>query len=227
MSTGSPSPPAPRSGPGEPRADARRNRARILDAARSAFAEDGIAIPLDEIARRAGVGPGTVYRHFPSKDALFASVIIDQVESLIAAARASDTTEDAGEAFYTFFAEMVERLSINKALFEAIEAGGEVPLSGRPQLHADFATSLAVVLERAQAAGSVRADIDAADTIALAVGAIAMERQRDAAGRMVTLVSDVFRPRPAARPVTRQPVRPVPPRGRAARRSDGPDTDGG
>ena len=53
------------------RADARRNREAVLDAARTAFAAEGLSVPLDEIARRAGVGPGTLYRHFPTKEALF------------------------------------------------------------------------------------------------------------------------------------------------------------
>ena len=61
------------------RADARRNRARVLEAARAVFAEEGLAVPLDEIAARAGVGAGTVYRHFPTKEALFEAVVTDRI----------------------------------------------------------------------------------------------------------------------------------------------------
>src|ERR1700749_2405710 len=81
------------------RADARRNRSRVLDAARGAFASDGLAIPLDEIARRAGVGPGTVYRHYPTKDALFAAVVADRLERLTEQARQLQATLDPGQAF--------------------------------------------------------------------------------------------------------------------------------
>src|SRR5207247_2339027 len=75
------------------RADARRNRDKVLHAAREAFAESGYGVPLDEIAGRAGVGPGTVYRHFPAKEALFQAVITARVEDLIgdAPARAGAT----------------------------------------------------------------------------------------------------------------------------------------
>ena len=64
------------------RADARRNRERILAAATAAFAADGLSVPLDEIARRAGVGPGTLYRHFPAKEALWEAVLHSRLERL-------------------------------------------------------------------------------------------------------------------------------------------------
>lgn len=69
------------------RADARRNRERVLAAAQEAFAAEGISVPLDEIARRAGVGAGTVYRHFPTKEALFAAAIVDRVDRMTGRAR--------------------------------------------------------------------------------------------------------------------------------------------
>ena len=64
------------------RADARRNRERILAAATAAFAADGLSVPLDEIARRAGVGPGTLYRHFPAKETLWEAVLHDRLQRL-------------------------------------------------------------------------------------------------------------------------------------------------
>src|SRR6266545_3604820 len=74
---------APRLSTKPPRADAVRNRQRVLEAAKEAFAAEGLAVPLDEIARRAGVGAGTVYRHFPTKEALFEAVILDRVRKLV------------------------------------------------------------------------------------------------------------------------------------------------
>ncbi len=70
------------------RADALRNRARVLEVAYAAFATDGLAVPIDEIARRAGVGAGTVYRHFPAKADLYRAVVEDRIDSLVAEGRA-------------------------------------------------------------------------------------------------------------------------------------------
>ena len=84
------------------RADARRNRERILDAARDAFAEHGRAVPLDEIATRAGVGPGTVYRHFPTKEALVEAVAAAGYEEICEIARESLELDDPWQAFNDF-----------------------------------------------------------------------------------------------------------------------------
>ena len=81
------------------RADAARNRDKVLRAAREAFAELGYGVPLDEIAARAGVGPGTVYRHFPAKEALFEAVVTSRVEDLLSDARARADSGDPGGAF--------------------------------------------------------------------------------------------------------------------------------
>src|SRR5438552_17829120 len=88
------------------RADARRNRERVLRAARDAFAESGYGVPLDDIAARAGVGPGTVYRHFPTKEALFQAVITARVTDLVAAARQRTADPDPGAAFFAFLAHL-------------------------------------------------------------------------------------------------------------------------
>ena len=84
------------------RADARRNREQVLRAAREAFAESGYGVPLDEIAARAGVGPGTVYRHFPAKEALFQAVVTARIEDLLGDARARADGDDPGGAFSAF-----------------------------------------------------------------------------------------------------------------------------
>jgi AcrR family transcriptional regulator len=80
------------------RADARRNRERILAAATAAFAADGLSVPLDEIARRAGVGPGTLYRHFPAKEALWEAVLHDRLARLADEAEALHRATDASAA---------------------------------------------------------------------------------------------------------------------------------
>ena len=85
------------------RADARRNRARVLEVAQQVFAEEGLAVPIDEIARRAGVGVGTVYRHFPTKDALFEAIIVERLCAVGEAARELARRPGAGRAFFGFF----------------------------------------------------------------------------------------------------------------------------
>ena len=80
------------------RADAARNRARVLEVAYDTFAAEGLSVPIDEIARRAGVGAGTVYRHFPTKDDLFRAVIEDRIRNIVDDGRALLTSGDPGES---------------------------------------------------------------------------------------------------------------------------------
>jgi AcrR family transcriptional regulator len=82
------------------RSDARRNRERVLAAAIEAFAAEGLAVSVHEIARRAGVGTGTVSRHFPTKQALYEAIVLERVGQLVAHARSLSESLDAGEAFF-------------------------------------------------------------------------------------------------------------------------------
>src|ERR1700680_1105959 len=90
------------------RADAQRNRARLLDVAEVVFASKGIAASTEEIAREAGVGIGTVFRHFPTKEALLEAVFVRRLEQLAAHADALADAYDPGAAFFTFFSHVVE-----------------------------------------------------------------------------------------------------------------------
>src|SRR5215218_10822981 len=89
------------------RADAARNRARVLEVAYETFAAEGLAVPIDEIARRAGVGAGTVYRHFPTKEELFRAVIQDRISRIVDDGRDLLASGHAGEALFTFLRSMV------------------------------------------------------------------------------------------------------------------------
>ena len=182
------------------RADAVRNRAKVLDAARAAFAAEGLAVPLDEIARRAGVGAGTVYRHFPTKEALFEAVIADQLAALAedAEARAAEGG-DPGEQFFTFFATVIEDGTRKADLADALTSAGvdlrqeTLASAGRLQ------RALAALLEGAQRAGAVRPDVDTMDLHALAAGALAAERKRVSGpnaepGRLTRIIADGLRP---------------------------------
>jgi AcrR family transcriptional regulator len=137
------------------RADARRNRDRILVAARDAFAEVGFAVPLDDIAARAGVGPGTVYRHFPTKEALFQAVIEARVTDLVAAARHRADDPDPGAAFFAFLTHLGAEGAAKRDTSDAMTVPGP--------LLADLHDAVATLLARAQAAGQVRPGITVAD----------------------------------------------------------------
>jgi len=184
------------------RADARRNRARVLEAAREAFAAEGLAVPLDEIARRAGVGAGTVYRHFPTKEALFEAVIVDRLDLLADQAEAALAAPQAqaGPAFFEFLDVILVDAGSKKDLVDALAGAGvdlrAVTLNSATRLN----EALGELLARAQAAGAVRSGIDTADLHAVLFGALTAEQRRADAehpGRVARLVCDGLRP-PAA-----------------------------
>jgi len=147
------------------RADAARNREKVLQAARQAFAESGYGVPLDEIASRAGVGPGTVYRHFPSKEALFEAVVTARITDLVSDARARADADDPGEAFFGFLARIAGEAAAKRDLPDAISVSGS--------LREDLFAALDLLLRRAQQAGAVRAGIVTSDLIVLLKGMFA------------------------------------------------------
>src|SRR5215813_4081439 len=175
------------------RADARRNRDKVLRAAREAFAASGYGVPLDEIAARAGVGPGTVYRHFPAKEALFQAVITARVEDLIDDARARAGAADPGGAFFGFLARIGEEAAAKRDTPDAIAIAGSL----QDRLHA----AVDVLLRRAQEAGAVRADIRTPDLIVLLKGLLASIQDAQAGApdpaardRMLAVLTDGLRP---------------------------------
>ena len=172
-------------GSGRPlRADARRNRERVLEVAFGVFAAEGLAVPVHEIARRAGVGTGTVSRHFPTKEALFQAVFVDRVERLADRARDLAAAGDPGAAFLEFFALVVAEGAANRGLAEALAGTGfdlEAAAGGAGN---DITGALRDLLARAQHAGAIRDDIEIADVKALLEGCLARERvTADAAAR--------------------------------------------
>ncbi|CCK29437.1 TetR family transcriptional regulator [Streptomyces davaonensis JCM 4913] len=145
-----------------PRADALRNRERIVSAAREMFVEHGPDVPLDEIARRAGVGNATVYRNFPDRDALVREVVCSVMDRTVAAAETA--LAENGDAF-----EALERF-VHSAADERISALCPMISSTFDQNHPDLEAArerteqmIAMVMERARAAGQLRADVGVGD----------------------------------------------------------------
>jgi AcrR family transcriptional regulator len=185
-----PDQPADAAGARPLRADAARNREKVLRAAREAFAESGYGVPLDEIAARAGVGPGTVYRHFPAKEALFEAVVTARITDLVNEARSRADAADPGEAFFGFLSRIAGEAAAKRDLPDAISIAGS--------LREDLFTALDLLLVRAQQAGAVRSGIRTADLIVLLKGMFAsLAGNTDPAlyERVFTVVADGLRPR--------------------------------
>jgi AcrR family transcriptional regulator len=180
------------------RADARRNRARVLEAAEAAVASKGTSVSTEEIARDAGVGIGTVFRHFPTKEALLEAVVVGRLERLAAEAASLATAEDPGSAFFSFFASAVDRSATKIALADALAAAGVDVERAAAEVGRELRRTMGVLLGRAQAVGAVREDATVADVIALLVGAShAAEHagwDRGVQTRMVTIMLDGLRP---------------------------------
>jgi AcrR family transcriptional regulator len=145
--------------PGRPlRADAARNRALILDAARTAFADGGLDVGVEEIARRAGVGKGTLYRRFPTKEALVRAIFDDILIEFERLAAAAGQDPDPGEAFAAFLEGAARMQASNQGFYDVVaQRLGATALTDEQRRR--FIGAAALPLRRAQAAGRVRADL--------------------------------------------------------------------
>lgn len=176
------------------RADAVRNRARVLEVAYETFAAEGLGVPIDEIARRAGVGAGTVYRHFPTKEDLFRAVIGDRINGIVEDGRVVLASGDTGEALFTFLRAVVVWSATDRGLAEALAGVGIKIEDAVPDFEEAFLGLLGELLEAAQGAGTVRRDVDVRDVKTILVGAQAMQSYKpDAAARLVEVVLDGLR----------------------------------
>ena len=151
------------------RADAERNRRRVLDAAGELFRERGLEVGVGEIAEHAGVGRGTLFRNFPSKEALIAAILVERMGEAVDFGQALLESADPGEALFEFLAEIVGRQQVDRAVFEAVAdiwlANDEIRAA-----HAQIVGVLGELLGRAQEAGAVRADIGPMDVLMMFKG---------------------------------------------------------
>jgi len=177
------------------RADAQRNRATILATAEEMFASDGLAVSVDDIARRAGVGIGTLYRHFPTKDALVAAIVVERIGRVADHLETLVDADDAGAALCAVIERMVEE-GVHKRDF--VESLGNKALLMTPALdqsRARYRKVLAKLLARAQEQGAVRDDVQPADITELVKGLFAADAKSRA--RLLRVVLDGLRARSA------------------------------
>jgi AcrR family transcriptional regulator len=154
------------------RADARRNQARLLDAAEAVFAAKGTKATTEEIARRAGVGIGTVFRHFPTKEALVDAIFVDRLRRLADEATALAAAKGPAEALFSFFTSVVDQAAARLAFVDALAAAGVnvMQQTTASPVGRELLTAVGSLLRRAQRVGAVRDDIGIAELLALLVG---------------------------------------------------------
>jgi AcrR family transcriptional regulator len=156
----------------KPRADAERNRLLLLEAAKTVFADKGSSASLEEIARAAGVGIGTLYRHFPTRDALVAAVYRNETAQLAAAAKSLSELHPPVEALRLWLVQFVDYVVTKHGMSELLDS----LVGGTSELYADSVVPITdavnLLIDRATAAGEIRLTMDPLDLLrALAGGA--------------------------------------------------------
>lgn len=176
------------------RADAARNRARVLEVAYDTFAAEGLSVPIDEIARRAGVGAGTVYRHFPTKEVLFRAVVEDRIQRIVNEGRELLAVDDPGGLFVFLRSVVLQWGATDRGLADALAGIGIDIKASMPDSEEAFLGILGELLESAQAAGLARRDVDVPDVKAILSGCLAVQgASPDSADRLTEVVLDGLR----------------------------------
>lgn len=186
--------PAPK--PRKQRLDAQQNRARVLEVAQAVFARVGSAATMEEIARAAGLGVGTLYRHFPTKEALLESIVGERLAHVVGAAQALEQGRDPGAALRAFLERLVDESDMRKHLGDALSSSHFDWTRARGTL--DVREALARLLARAQRAKHVRRDVTVDELLALLAGhLVAIERfahQPASRARLLQILHDGLRP---------------------------------
>jgi AcrR family transcriptional regulator len=178
-----------------PRADWVRNRSRILEAAEEVFGTEGLSVPIDRIAERAEVGVGTLYRHFPTKEALFEAIVLRHFEGLVGDALAAASAEKPAEALFDLLRNMVATAVHKRDLADALMGAGIDVKAAAGDLKHQLEDALGHLLRRAQQEGSLRPDVAIADLMSLVAGACIMQSGNSAGSpdRMLEIVCDGLR----------------------------------
>jgi AcrR family transcriptional regulator len=181
------------------RADAQRNRDKLLTTAMAAFAERGVDASLEDIARTAGVGIGTLYRHFPTRDALIEAAYRHQVETLCAAAEELLATHEPDEALSLWMERFVAHVATKRGMATALKAviGKDSELFA--YCHGLIRDAVGTLISAAAESGAIRSDVEPADLIRALSGICLVSDQpgwQDQAHRLVNLLHDGLRYRP-------------------------------
>ncbi|HTC91365.1 MAG TPA: TetR/AcrR family transcriptional regulator [Bryobacteraceae bacterium] len=181
----------------KPRSDAQRNRERILQVAKEAFTRSGANTSLDDIAKQAGVGPGTLYRHFPTRDELLEAVYRTEVEKLAAAERKFAETLPPIEALRAWLLLFVDYIATKQIIAPALHtlAGGPTKLFEAS--YAQVWEAVRALVKRAVKSGDVRKDLDAIDLLRALVGVASVANNPDrhqSARRLVDILVSGSRP---------------------------------
>ncbi|MFF2086300.1 TetR/AcrR family transcriptional regulator [Nocardia sp. NPDC058176] len=183
------------------RADARRNRALVLAAAQRALGERGAAVSLAEVARRAGVGAGTVHRHFPTKTDLLEAVMQQRVDRLAVLTTEQLAAPDPGAAFFAVCTHVVLSTPANRDLCDLVQSDDGWPRALLREAGGRFHRALGALLVAAQRQGAVRADVTVTDVLDIFTGCVAIQRHRagsDTLAPAAALIIEALRATPSA-----------------------------
>ncbi|MBX5496652.1 MAG: TetR/AcrR family transcriptional regulator [Bryobacteraceae bacterium] len=181
----------------KPRADAQRNRERILEVAKAAFTEFGANASLDDIAKQADVGPGTLYRHFPTRDALLEAVYRTEVERLAAAERTFAETMPPVEALRAWMLLFVDYIATKKIIAAALNTVVGDPSKVFESCHAQIWEAIRSLVTRAIQSGDIREDLDPIDLLRALIGVANVSTSPDwqqSARRLVDILIAGSRP---------------------------------
>jgi AcrR family transcriptional regulator len=183
-------------GPGRPpRADARRNVDAVLRAAMAAFTESGVDAPMREIAARAGVGVGTVYRHFPQRSDLIRAIIRREVDACVEAASRLASAHEPADALAAWMQGLVDLVATKRGLGPALHSGDPAYQSLPDYVLGQLRPALGALLDAAAAAGAIRPGVDAEELLlaGLRLATPASEGDTAQARRMMALFVDGLR----------------------------------
>ena len=179
------------------RADAQRNRDTLVAVARAAFTAADDAVPLEGIARDAGVGIGTLYRHFPTRESLVEAVYAAELEDVVASADAVLAEHPPDVALRVWMDRYAAFVATKRGMIDTLRAGWASGRIATPTTRERITSAIATILAAGAQAGSLRADVDPDDVTAMMLGVFLATAARDAeqAGRMLDLVADALRAR--------------------------------
>jgi AcrR family transcriptional regulator len=181
------------------RADARRNRDRLLAAAREAFAATPDAVPLDAIARAAGVGIGTLYRHFPTREALVEALYAAELDEVVASAPVLLAELEPSAALRAWMTRYAEFFRIKRGMSDTLRAGWASGGIATPATRERITATIAEMLRSGAEAGSLRSDVDPGDVTMMLLGVFLSTTAIDSperVGPLLDLLVDALRPVP-------------------------------